>query len=64
MIRETLIATVGLLAANTPLLAQAGEPEPVQSASIPMWIVMVLAMLLAILIVIPSFKTSKRSHQD
>jgi len=53
-----------MMATASPVLAQRVEVEPLQSAAIPRWVIMVLAAGFVVLAIIPSFKSSKRSHQD
>jgi len=54
-------AVLGLV---SPALAQSVEVRDLDSGPIAEWVVMVIAASFVLVVTIPSFKSSKRTHQD
>jgi len=63
MLSRSLFVLVWLGVAVTPAIAQQPEPPPLEEPTIARWMIIVLAILLAAAVVLPSFKDAKRGGQ-
>jgi hypothetical protein len=64
MLTRMLIATVALLTTAGPILAQQAPTEVDKAPEKAQWIGMVVAIVLVVAVLVASFISSKRGHQD
>jgi hypothetical protein len=64
MLNRILGTMVPMLTLATPALAQQVDVERVSAPPLARWLVILLAATLVLLVIMPSFKNAKRSHQD